>query len=125
MQFNRLLLAYFMIGAVMWGGGAIDYGSAGVSQMFVEQNATTGEYVINEETRVNLQNSGGPIQTAASGLAGGLIAIWNLIVTALGFLFWPITTLQGVNAPPRVVVLLGGAPTVAFWGSIILLFANR
>lgn len=123
MQFNRIILAYFMIGAVMWGGGAIDYENAGVSEMFIEESG--GEFVINEDTSGDLSESGGPIQTAAANVAGGLIAVWNLISKALGYLFWPITVMQSANAPPRVVVLLGGAPTAAFWGSIIMLFSRR
>jgi hypothetical protein len=119
MNFRNIIVAYFVIGAVMWGGGAILWEDSGIGQFFIE-SPSEGE--LNENTQDDLESMSGPIQQAASQLQGsGLLAIWNILVKLIGSLFWPIIALQGVNAPPRVWVLFGGAPTVAFFGAVIAL----
>lgn len=116
MRFTNILLAYFMIGAIMWAGGAIAWDDAGVGGLFID---TAEDPDVNESTSTQIREAGGPIQEAAGSTAVGLIAIWNLLVKLLGFLFWPITVLLSVNAPPRVVVVLGGSFCVAFYGALI------
>lgn len=116
-RFGNVILAYFVLGAVMWGGGAIAWSESGVGTLFID-DPQTGE--TNDETAGQLSESGGPIQQAVTSVGGGaVIAVYNLLVRFFGYLFWPITTLSGLNAPPSVVVLLGGTPTVAFFGAII------
>lgn len=120
MRFSNILLAYFVMGAVMWGGGVLAWDEAGVGQFFIEDPGQNTS--INEQTSSQLGNLGGPIQAAAGSFAGGgLIAIWNILVQLIGYLFWPIVALLSVNAPPRVVVLIGGTPVVAFFGTLLRL----
>ena len=115
-RFANIVIGYFIIGAVMWGGGALVWSDAGVGTLFIN-NPQTGD--INENTTEQLKETGGPIQQAANAATGGLIAVWNLMVQLIGFLFWPIQTLADSNAPPQIVVLFGGTPTVAFVGAVI------
>lgn len=122
MRFSHIVLIYAVMGIVMWGGGAIAWTDSGVAGLLVEDPATGA---INDATSDQLEQTGGPIQEAAATVGGtGLLAAWNLIVKIVSFLFWPVVTLQGVGAPPRVWVLLGGVPTVAFYATVITLIRS-
>lgn len=117
MRFANVIVAYTVLGVVMWGTGFIGWGSAGIGQLFIDDPGPTTD--INEATGDELEKAGGPIQQAAQSLGGGaLLAVWNLISGVIGFLFWPIVTLDAVNAPPRAVALLGGPLTAAFFISL-------
>jgi hypothetical protein len=122
MRFSHIVLLYAVCGMVMWGGGAIAWGQSGVAGLLIED---PGSGSLNQETSDSLEQLGGPIQEAAAAVGGtGLLAAWNLIVKILSFLFWPIVTLQGANAPPRVWVTIGGTPTVAFYAALITLIRS-
>jgi len=118
-RFAAVLLAYFTIGATMWGGGAIIWDDTGVNGLIIKSVDNGTE--VNENTSDRLERSGGPIREAAAALGGPILAIWNFLVQFIGFLFWPVTVLQSVNAPPRAVVLGGGSLSVMFLGSVIRL----
>jgi hypothetical protein len=119
MRFTQIILAYFILGAVMWGGGVITWDQAGVGQLFVD-DPTSGE--LNENTSEDITQAGGPIQQAASSVEGsGLIAVWGIISRFLGFLFWPMVALRVTGAPPRVWVT-AGALCVVFFGALVMLF---
>jgi len=122
-RFAAVILAYFVIGATMWGGGVIQWDDTGIGGLIItDPGAEKGESVkVNENTSSTLEQSGGPIRQAAGSVAGPILAIWNFIVQFIGFLFWPVTVLQSVTAPTRVVVLAGGAVSVMFLGAIIRL----
>jgi len=117
-RFGEILLAYFVIGAVMWGGGAIQWDQSGVGGLIFD-DAADGE--VNRDTGEQLERSAGPIENAITSFGAPLLAIWNVVVKIIGYLFWPITVLQSNNAPPRVVVLLGGSFTMVFLGAVIRL----
>lgn len=120
MRFSNIVLAYFVMGAMMWAGGAIAWGDAGVGQLFIEDPGS--DVQINKDTSEKLDNAGGPIQEAADSVGGGgLIATLGILLDFVGFLFWPITVLLLVGAPLPVVVLLGGTPTVAFFTTLLRL----
>lgn len=119
MRFENVVVAYFVVGALMWGAGVIQWSQAGVGVLFIDQSPGGGDVDINSTTSEDLENAGGPIQQAANSISGGLIAVWNLMVRLIGFLTWPITVLQSVNAPPRIVVLGGGTPTTAFFATLL------
>ncbi|WP_148414940.1 hypothetical protein [Haloferax sp. KTX1] len=121
MRFSNILLVYFVMGAMMFGGGVVAWQDSGIVGVFIDY--APGEQVeVNRETADNLEGLGGPIQEAAESIGGGgLIAAWNILANLIGFLFWPITTLLSVNAPLEVVLIFGGIPTVAFFGSVLRL----
>lgn len=122
MRFSHIVLAYFVMAVVMWGGGAITWADTGVAQLLVDEPGTG---TINTDTASQLEQTGGPIQEAAATVGGtGLLAAWNLLVQFISSLFWPIITLQGLGAPPRVWVVLGGIPTFAFYASLITLIRS-
>lgn len=113
MRFGNVILGYFVIGALMWGGGVIAWDDAGVAQMFVD-DPTNPEP--NEERQQDVQGIDGRISQIVGSFASalGLFAVWNILVKFVAYLFWPITVLNSVAAPPRIVVLLGGALTTMF-----------
>lgn len=119
MRFSNVIMAYFIIGAVMWGGGVIAWSDAGVGSLFIED--PDGDTVgTNSSTADALESISGPIKQAASTVGGaGLLAVLGLFVKLFSFLFWPITTLIGVGAPISVTVLFGGSLTTAFYVSLI------
>lgn len=118
-RFSHVMIAFYLMGAMMWAGGAIPWDEAGLGQLLIEQPSTAE---LNENTSDQLENSRGPVQEAVGSLGGGaLLAVWNMLVKIIGYLFWPITVLVNNNAPARVWVPLGGAPTIAFYGALIRL----
>lgn len=122
MRFSHIVLAYFVMATVLWGGGAIAWSETGVAPLIID-DPQTGE--INEQTANQLEQTGGPIQEAAGAVSGtGLLAAWNLLVKFISSLFWPVVTLQGLGSPPRVWVTLGGIPTFAFFASLITLIRS-
>lgn len=123
-RYEDVILAYFIIGVIMWGGGAIDYGETGLVGQFISSTGGGGDPVeVNEEAAQQLEQSGGPIQEAAQQIGGSaLLAVWNLIAGTIGYLFWPVGVLVGSNAPPQASILFGGSLTVAFFGGIVRLY---
>lgn len=123
MKFGHVLIAYFLIGGLMWAGGVIDWQDSGVPQLVAEP--TENGAAVNESTQKTVEGTGGPIQEAAQAVGvSGLFAIWELIAKLLAYLFWPITALQVVNAPTEVVVVAGGGMVVSFIAGFILLIRS-
>lgn len=119
MRFSTVVMAYFICGALMWGGGIIVWGEAGVGTIVLDQQ-TDGGFSANETTGEQVEKSGGPIQEAADTVSGGgLLAAWSLVVNIFSYLFWPVTVLVSVNAPARVTVLAGGTLALAMLVGII------
>jgi len=119
MKFSSIILAYFIIGAVMFGGGAITYQESGVASFFVEQDG--GGFGPGQEAEDKLGGIGIAISNLLEEFIGGIQLVYNLIVGLLGFINWPIIVLVQTNAPPVAVLLIGGSFTVAFYGSVISL----
>lgn len=119
-RFGEVVLTYFVIGAVMWGAGLIDGGQLGVADIFFDISET-GAVTASEEPQGLLDAMGNSIIDVAGGLVGPVLAVWNVITELAAVLFWPVVALRTTGAPASVVVLLGGAPTVAFFMGIIRL----
>ena len=112
-RFGEVVMAYFLIGSVLWAGGAIPWDDAGIGNVIVDVQAD--DVTTQENTSQDLKQLGGPIQEASTTVSGGgLIAAWNIIVKLVGFLFWPVVVLDGIGAPKRIVVVLGGTMVMAF-----------
>lgn len=121
MRFRNIILAYFVIGAFMYGAGVIDWSNAGISNVFVENtdsgiapNSTAAENV-----NRNLNNTGGSITGLIDTFGGPILIIWNLIDGLLGYIHWPVVALATNNAPPRLVLMLGGGLVVGFYMSLV------
>jgi len=111
-RFSTVVMAYFVIAATMWAGGVIAWDESGVGTLIIDDPA---EGEVNEETAGELEGLGGPIQQVATTVGGGaLLAVWNVLVKFVAYLFWPITVLEANNAPASAVVLFGGSLSLAF-----------
>ncbi|WP_435125364.1 hypothetical protein [Halobaculum sp. D14] len=117
MRFTNIILAYLIIGAVMWAGGAVAYGQSGVNQFFIQED--DGQLSPGEQPAQEVSGVGNTIKNVIASFGGPLVLIWNLVTGLLTWLNWPITVLLAVNAPPKVVVLLGGPMTASFYLSTI------
>lgn len=128
MNFRNLALAYFVIGGVMLGGGAVDFEDAGVTQFFIDQEGSTFSPAEAEPGQKSpesaLDGVVGAILGIIDALTGGIILVFNLAVALLGYLNWPITVLAGANAPPMAVLMLGGTFTAGFYLSVIQLVSS-
>lgn len=119
MRFGRIILAYFVIGSVMIGGGAIDFGEAGVAEFFVEPSGNS--YAPAQDASTTLGGLENAISQLVGQFLGALQLVYNLIVGLLAYLNWPVVVLLSNNAPPMAVLLLGGTFEVAFYVSVIRL----
>jgi len=119
MRFTRVILLYFVLGAVMFGGGAISFEEAGVAVFFVEQDS--GSFAATDKADEGLQGLGGAIQQLVGEFIGAVQLVYNLAVGLLGFMNWPIVVLLSNNAPPMAVLLIGGTLSVSFYLSVISL----
>lgn len=118
-RFSSLVIAYFTMGAVMWGSGVLEpTANLGVVEIFFDISAN-GAVERTGEPQTLLGNIGNNIGDVAGGLVGPILAVWTAIRQLIGVLFWPVVTMVSINAPTELVVLLGGVPTVAFFMGVI------
>lgn len=117
MRFGHVVMAYFVIGTLMWGAGLITWDDSGVGSIIIDDPYGNSEdQVTNEETGGALEQAGGAIREAAAAVGGaGLLAVWDFLAGLTGFLFWPVTVLISVNAPAEFIGLFGGVPTLGFY----------
>ena len=117
-RFGEVVLTYFVIGAVLWGAGLVDGGQLGVADIFFDISET-GAVTASEQPQGLLDAMSNSIIDVAGGLVGPILAVWNVITELISVLAWPVVALQSNGAPPSVVVLLGGTPTVAFFMGVV------
>jgi hypothetical protein len=115
--FRNIIIAYFILGAVMMGGGAVTYEEAGVPQFFIEKS--DGQLSPQDGPQETTSGIGGQIKASVDSFAGGLMIIWELVTGLFSYMNWPIVVLSANNAPPMAILLLGGPPTAAFYGSVV------
>lgn len=118
MRFSNVAMAYFVIGAVMFGAGVIDYDRSGLAQIMFTNSGD--ELNTNSTVASGIENIKG--NTGLIGtLGGGLLLVWDLLILFIGAAFWPVTVLLSVGAPTRVTLLLGGTFVIAFIAAFIRL----
>lgn len=112
-RFSEVAMVYFIIAAVMWGSGLIAWEDTGFAGYIVdnpEDGASFGPDAVDD-----LNSTGGGVEATVSQAVAPIGVIWNLLTNIISFIAWPITVLAAAGAPPSAVVLLGGAPTTAFF----------
>lgn len=117
MQLTRILLLYFVMGAVMFGGGAVQFDDSGVTQYFISDQ--TGEP--SDQAQGELSGLDSAIASLVGQVGGAIQLVWNLVFGIVLFLNWPLTVMLDNGVPPRVSILFGGSLTVMFYGSLITL----
>lgn len=111
MNLGELVLAYFVIGAVMFGGGAIDFDEAGITKLMISNEG--GEVGI-ADSFIAQWKSITTSPTIFESIGGAMIMIWDLLVLFLGGAFWPVLVMASNDSPTTVTVLLGGSFAMAF-----------
>ncbi|QGX95935.1 hypothetical protein EI982_14650 [Haloplanus rallus] len=119
MQFTRIIVLYFVLGALMFGGGAVSWDDTGPTQYFVSQDQTGVS--ADTQPQQQLGGVGGAISSLLGQFGAPLVLVWNLVVGLVSFLNWPIFVMAENSVPPRVTVLFGGTLTVMFYGSLVRL----
>lgn len=122
MNIGNLILAYFVIGTMMWGGGVLAFEEAGVITSVVDNNG--GDVQVNESLSGKVDEQDSVIGGVVSAFGGGLLIVWNMFIILVKFIHWPIITLAQNNAPPQITVLLGGGMTLSFYLAIIMLVSR-
>lgn len=122
-KFGQIVVIYFMMGVIVWGGGVVDFSQTGLVGSFVEVNESTGDVGANntsivapgeEDNSGILENLLGPVKEALDTVAGGgVISAFQAVDRFLGFFAWPVTTTKAINAP-REAVALSGVLVVSF-----------
>lgn len=119
MRFTNIIMAYLVIGIVMFGGGAVDFEDSGVTTFFVDQSGSDIEP--DQEATNKSQNVGGAIKSVIDKLVGPIVIVWNLAVSFISYLNWPVIVLMSADAPPVMTLLLGVPLTAGFYLSLIRL----
>jgi hypothetical protein len=116
MRLGAMIMAYFMIGALLFVGGAVPAEETGLVTTFVDfDDQGVNEEEVSAGEGGMLSNLVGPVENALNTVAGGgLIAALNKLDSFLGFVAWPWTVMSYWNAPFAVRILVAGPLTVAF-----------
>lgn len=116
---SNIIMIYFVIGAVMFGGGAVAWNNSGLTKFFITNSG--GDLAPSQQTGENLTGVSGAITSLVGSFGGPAILVWNLFAGLVAFLNWPLFVLIENGAPPQVTILLGGTLTVAFYMAAIRL----
>jgi len=119
MNLSNLVVMYFIVGAVMFGGGAVSWDDSGVTQFFVANDG--GDLSPNSELASTLNATDSSISSVIGVFSGGLLLVWNLVFGVVAFLHWPLVVLIEANAPVSVTLLLGGTFVAMFYVSLVRL----
>lgn len=116
-RFGHVVVIYFMMGVIVWGGGVVDFTETGLVGSFVNVDETTGEANVNNSSIIEpgeednsgiLENLLGPVKEALDTVAGGgVISAFQAVDRFLGFFAWPVTTTKAIGAPVEAVALSG------------------
>lgn len=120
MHVSNVIVLYFVIGAVMFGGGAVTWDDSGVTAFFVDLGPE-GQVSPDAGPEDRLSGVSGAITSLVGEFGGPIVLVWNLVIGLISFIHWPLVVCIEHNVPPRVTVLLGGTPTAMFYMALIIL----
>ena len=124
MNTGRVVLGYYMMGAVSVVAGALPWSEVGLVSVWLDLRGNT--IVVNDSVVLGsegmLTNLIGPVRSALGTIVGGaLLAVWGAIDALIGFYAWPVTVMIHHDAPWEAT-LLAGAFVVAFTFAILKAF---
>jgi len=108
-------MAYFVVGVMMWAAvPSVGWGLVGVGDEILNE-PQDGTVETEQGVQNDLEGIGGAISSAVQTVSGGgILAVWNILTGFVSLIFWPVTILVTVDAPPTITVLLGGGMSMAF-----------
>lgn len=115
MRFGQVLMAYFVVGVMMWAAvPSVGWGLVGVGDEILNE-PQDGTVETEQVVQNDLEGIGGAISSAVQTVSGGgILAVWNILTGFVSLIFWPVTVLVTVDAPATITVLLGGGMSMAF-----------
>lgn len=116
---TNIVIIYFVIGAVMFGGGAVSWDNSGPTQHFVDMGPDSVSP--NEDVQDDLEGVGSAITNLIGSFGGPVLLVWNLFFGLVSFIHWPLFVFSDVGAPVEITVLLGGTLTAMFYMAVIRL----
>lgn len=109
-NYGNILVIYFVIGAVMLGGGAFEFQNVPVLNMvFANSNLDLASSVGGQ---FDLMYALGPVLAI-------LMAVVQFITNMIQFIHWPVTVFWEAGTPLSLTVLLGGSLTLMFYISAV------
>lgn len=115
---------YFIIAAVMFGGGVITWNETGAVQYFMGEDPDAAIPTGDESPGGAFDRVMAVIAQATGMFGGVIIMIVALISNLLQFMHWPVIVLSSNDAPLRITVLLGGSLVAMFYMSMIRLILS-
>ena len=119
MQFTRIIVLYFVLGALMFGGGAVTWDNSGPTQHFINMGPDTVSP--NDDIQDELEGVGSSITNLIGSFGGPVLLVWNLFFGLVSFIHWPLFVFSDAGAPVEITVLLGGTLTAMFYMAVIRL----
>ena len=117
-----MVFTYFVLGAMSWGAGLVDRDGAGMVNTFFHIQDGNVQTVDGVTTMLTSLGSGlSDFEPAALAL-GSVVLILGIIRDIAFYLFWPVVTLQTLQAPPEIVLLLGGSLVATFFLATVRVF---
>ena len=116
------MFTYFVLGAMSWGAGLVDRQRSGMVNTFFhieDGNVHTVDGVAEMlgELGENLSEF-----NPAELMLGSVVLVLGIVRDVVFYIFWPVTTLQALQAPPEIVLLVGGSLVVAFFVGTVRVF---
>ena len=121
---RRAVMGYFIVGVVMFGSGFVGFEDTGIVRFFFEGGTAGGQATGTLATMTDVLGSVGGV-LGIGAFAAAILAVIRFLENVVAFMFWPFLTLQSLNAPLEVSLLLGGTPVVLFFFGLINLLATR
>lgn len=114
-----MVLAYVVIGAVMFGGGAVDASEMGMASKFINTDEDFGPTRGDDTPSHEMTSAIGSADDYAAMLTGTILLAANMITVVVVYLNWPIVVLLQNGAPPTAIAVMGVPFTAAFYMSIL------
>lgn len=118
---SNIVIIYFVVGAVMFGGGAVTWDDSGLTKYFIDNEDGVEPA---DQAEGNLLGVDNALTNLVNTFSGAALLVWNLFAGLVGYIHWPLFVFIDSGAPPRVTILLGGTPTVAFYMAAIRLVTS-
>jgi hypothetical protein len=127
LNLTKVVIAYGVIGVVMYGGGAVGQEQLGILSVVID---ITGDGVVSSGGAVGaLQNVLDRIESVAGesggvGLLAALLAIAGILADLIKWATWPIQVAAYVGMPGEWAALFGGVPVLMFFMTFLKLIRS-
>lgn len=111
MRLSHIAVIYFLMGAVVLGSGVVPADRVGLAEQFIDVeddgSVTHDEENVSSEDTGMIHNLIGSVQNTLSAFVPQLLAVWGPVSKIAGFVAWPVTVANYINAPTPIVLTMG------------------